>query len=139
MSRTKTWCCTKNNFVLKQKVWRCAKSILVSTKTRWCSTKKCFMSTKKSWCCSKKYFISTKIRWLCIKKKFSQKLLIFSRTARHANLLKYLQHFPIKDKSQRLNVAHQVLSKTALTINMLDVFLLTKLFVNLIKPFCFVN
>ena len=29
---TKIWCCTKNNFVLKQKVWRYTKSNLLPTK-----------------------------------------------------------------------------------------------------------
>ena len=73
MSKTKTWCCTKNNFVLKQ-VWCCTKSNLVSTKT--------------CWCCTKKHFMSTKTRWCYIKKIFSaQKKLLLSRTARHKKRL----------------------------------------------------
>ena len=69
MSRTKIWCSTKKNFVLKQKVWRCTKSNFVSTKT-------C--------CCTKKYFMSTKTRRCCIKKIFCvQKSYFFYGTARH--------------------------------------------------------
>ena len=80
MSKTKIWCCTKNNFI-----WHCTKSNLVSTKTCWCCTKKYFMSTKKSWCSTKKYFMSTKTRWCCIKKILCPRnSCYFFRTAPHS-------------------------------------------------------
>ena len=47
MSKTKVWCCTKNNFMSKQKVWCCTKSHLLSIKISWCSTKNFFKSNKK--------------------------------------------------------------------------------------------
>ena len=77
--QNKIWCCTKNNFALKQKVWLCTKSNLVSTKTCWCCTKKYLNNVnKKSWCSTKKYFMLTKARWCSIKKIFcAQKSYFF--------------------------------------------------------------
>ena len=93
----------KNNFVLKQNIWHCTKSDLVS----WClgvllllHEKVFHVSKKKVWCSTKKYFMSTKARWCCIKKNIlcAKRLLIFSGTARHRDLLRHHCYYYIYDK-----------------------------------------
>ena len=84
MSKTKIWCCPKNNFVSKQKVWLCTKSNMVSTKTSWrcaknisCQQKKVMLHKKCVSCRQKQDNAASKNILV------SKKLLSFSRTARH--------------------------------------------------------
>ena len=99
MSKTKIWCYTKNNSVLKQKVWRCTKIILVSIKT--------IHINKKSRFFSKKYFMSTKIRWCCIKKIFcvQKRDFFFPNGAPYINLDKNVSY--LKTQYQETNSCYE--------------------------------
>ena len=92
--QNKIWCCTKNNFVLKQKVWCCTKSNLVSIKTCWCCRKSISYHQKKVNVAQKSISYRQKQDNAALKKNIlCAKKLFFSGTARHKMLLLRLYYF----------------------------------------------